>query len=479
MLNAQVVVVTSGSREAIGLMRSMRSGGVFCTLAKADAPEIPQEAKAIVLIDEKDAPSAEVLRELAGKGLPMLAFGAPAGALCEALGGSVTGPAFAAQVKDVRFANMGICAGVDGGMRMVGDMDYLKLPEGARTLSMAEGAILGFEDESGRLSAFQFMPEAQDIEVSQILEHFLLLSAGVVADYTCEQYAEMAVEEIRAQVGDGHAICLLSGGVDSTTAAALARKAVGDRLHCIVIDTGLNRPGEIDSIVEQLGDGLGFDICRMDAADKMMDTLYGCITPQQKRHAVTVFLAARLADEAVKLNKKVVVVQGTNYLERMQAERGLMDMPGDIAVVRPLELLFKDEIRQIARGMGIPEEVVQREHYPSAGVALRCMGAVDEEKLDTLRRADAILRQTLEEAGQNRAHTQAFAVLADISDLFMAEEERYVVILRAVTGVNRGNASVQRLPQDVLERAAERILGEVDGVCRVVFDLTPGKIEWE
>lgn len=479
MTERQILVVGTGGSEAVDMLRSIRSAGVFCVLAQAEDPGIPQGTEGIVVIGGENPRLQEVLEPLLQSGLPILAFGAPASALCTALGGSTRGIAFEKQLKDVRFANTGVCAGVEGGMRMLDGAEYLTLPKGFRTLSVSEGVILGFDDGEGKYLGFQFLPETQDIEVSSIVENFLWHTVGLAPDYSCEKYALAMIDQIRREVGDGQAVCLLSGGVDSTTAACLARQAVGDRLHCIVVDTGLGRPGEVDSVVEQLGEGMGFDVRLIHADGRMMETLRSCVTPQQKRHAVAVFIAARIADEAARLGGHVVVVQSTNYMDVLEVEHSPAELPGDIPTVSPLKMLFKDEVRQVARMMEIPDEVVVRQHYPSAGTALRCMGVVDAEKLETLRQADQILRQTLQEAGQIRTSTQAFALLADVSGIFCAEDKRYIVVLRVVSGEHDGRANIQRLPQDLLERIAERIMNEVEHIYRVVFDLSSTKVEWE
>ena len=479
-MDRQIVVMGTGGSDAISMLRNIRAAGVFGTMADVKKVELPEETKGVIVIGGENEATKAALRKVLEQRLPLLAFGAPAAVLCEVLGGTVRGHAFDEQLKDVRFANLGVCAGVDGGMRMLQGAEYLTLPQGCHALSVVEGAIMGFEDEAERVSGFQFLPETQDIETAAIVENFMLRVAGADNDYTCEDYAERMVEEIRKLVGeDGKAICLLSGGVDSTTAACLARKAVGDRLNGLVIDTGLGRPGEVDGILRELGEGMGFAITRIDASERMMERLRGCVTPQQKRHAVQVFLAACIAEEVEKLGGNAVVIQGTNYLDVLQVEYSPMVLPGNIKAVHPLEYLFKVEVRKLARQMGIPEAVVMRNHYPSAGMALRCMGAVDAEKLEALRAADAILRQVIEEAGQKRPNTQAFAVLSDVSEFFQTQGKRYVIILRAISGVDSGRASIQRLPQDVLEKAAERIMEEVDNVYRVVFDVTPTRVEWE
>ena len=479
MMERQILVATTGGSEGVAMLKGIRSAGVFCVMTDARQPVIPPETRGIVLIGAARCDIAQGLRVMLDTDLPMLAFGAPAAQLCEALGGSVTGHAFDSQLKDVRFANLGVCAGVEGGMRMLCGAEYLSLPQGFRTLSVSEGAILGFDDGQGLRMGFQFVPETHDLESSEIIGNFLWQVAGLQPNYSSESYAEQAVESIRARVGDGQAVCVLSGGVDSATAACLARRAVGDRLHCLVIDTGLNRAGEVERIQEAAG-RMGLSIRLINAQGRVMEQLRGCVTPQQKRQAVAGFLNNRIADEVERLGGRVVVVQGTNYAEILQNEQA-GSLPGDIPVERPLELLFKDEVRELAQLMGVPEQIAQRQHYPIAGIALRCVGPVDAEKLGALRTADALLRQTLEEAGQRRQNVMAFAVLTDLTDAFADGKTRYVVVLRAVQTAS-DRASVQRLPQDVLERAAERIMAEAPGVYRVVFDVTPvppATIEWE
>ena len=422
MMQRLVLVVNTGGSEGLSMVKGIRSAAVFCMMTDAARLDVPEEAKGVVVIGGPSEYARPCLRKLLDRQLPILAFGDPAARLCEELGGQVTGHAVTNQLRDVHFANLGVCRDVEGGMRMLQSAEYLSLPQGCRTLSVAEGVTLGFDDAQGRCTGFQFMPEAHDVEASEIIGNFLWNVLGLQPNYTFEGYIDQAVTRIRGAVGDGQAVCVLSGGVDSTAAACLAKRAVGDRLHCLVIEKGLGRKGELECIQQVLGGELG-----LDGEDH-----------------------GRLA--------------------------------GDIPVIEPLRLLFKDEVRQIAEILGVPETVVKRQHYPSAGIALRCMGAVDGEKLAALRQADEILRETLEESGQNKPSTQAFAVLADFSSAFLDGVPRYVVILRAVNASGEGTIHVRRLPQDVLERAAERIMKETPRVYRVVYDLSavpPAHVEWE
>ena len=433
MMQRLVLVVNTGGSEGLSMVKGIRSAGVFCTMTDAARLDVPEEAKGVVVIGGPSEYARPCLRKLLDRQLPILAFGDPAARLCEELGGQVTGHAVTNQLRDVHFANLGVCKDVEGGMRMLQSAEYLSLPQGCRTLSVAEGVTLGFDDAQGRCTGFQFMPEAHDVEASEIIGNFLWNVLGLQPNYTFEGYIDQAVTRIRDAVGDGQAVCVLSGGVDSTAAACLAKRAVGDRLHCLVIEKGLGRKGELECIQQVLGGELGLDYRLIQAQGRVMEQLRNCVTPSQKRQAVEQFIADRISDEVARLGGHVVVVKGTNYTELLGGEdHGRL--AGDIPVIEPL------------------------------------------------RQADEILRETLEESGQNKPSTQAFAVLADFSSAFLDGVPRYVVILRAVNASGEGTIHVRRLPQDVLERAAERIMKETPRVYRVVYDLSavpPAHVEWE
>ena len=462
MMERQVLVVSTGGREGFAMVRGIRSAGVFCVPTQAGAKlEIPEETRA--------------------KGLPVLAFGGACASLCEALGGEITGHAVTSQLKDVHFANIGVCSGVDGGMRMIDSAEYLSLPQGCRTLSVCEGATIAFDDGKGVSAGFQFIPEAHDVEASEIIGNFLWNVLHLEPNYNCESFIEQTVREIRAAVGDGQAVCVLSGGVDSTTAACLARRAVGDRLHCLVIDKGLEPDGEVERIRSLIGKGLGLEIRQINAAGRMMDQLQGCVTPESKRKAVAQFISDRIADEAARLGGRVTVIRATNYPDVLEGHASSA-LPGDIPFAEPLRELFKDEVRAVAAALSVPEEICQRQHYPSAGIALRCMGAVNAQKLSILRAADAILQETVAESGLKKPNMRAFVVLTDFAEAFQSDAPRYVLALRVVTGTSEERPHVLRLPQDAAERAAARMLSEVPNVYRVLYDLSPippARVEWE
>lgn len=482
MMERQVLVVSTGGREGFAMVRGIRSAGVFCVPTQAGAKlEIPEETRGAVVIGAADDAVRSSIDALRAKGLPVLAFGGACASLCEALGGEITGHAVTSQLKDVHFANIGVCSGVDGGMRMIDSAEYLSLPQGCRTLSVCEGATIAFDDGKGVSAGFQFIPEAHDVEASEIIGNFLWNVLHLEPNYNCESFIEQTVREIRAAVGDGQAVCVLSGGVDSTTAACLARRAVGDRLHCLVIDKGLEPDGEVERIRSLIGKGLGLEIRQINASGRMMDQLQGCVTPESKRKAVAQFISNRIADEAARLGGRVTVIRATNYPDVLEGHASGA-LPGDIPFAEPLRELFKDEVRAVAAALSVPEEICQRQHYPSAGIALRCMGAVNAQKLSILRAADAILQETVAESGLKKPNMRAFVVLTDFAEAFQSDAPRYVLALRVVTGTSEERPHVLRLPQDAAERAAARMLSEVPNVYRVLYDLSPippARVEWE
>ena len=320
MMQRLVLVVNTGGSEGLSMVKGIRSAGVFCTMTDAARLDVPEEAKGVVVIGGPSEYARPCLRKLLDRQLPILAFGDPAARLCEELGGQVTGHAVTNQLRDVHFANLGVCRDVEGGMRMLQSAEYLSLPQGCRTLSVAEGVTLGFDDAQGRCTGFQFMPEAHDVEASEIIGNFLWNVLGLQPNYTFEGYIDQAVTRIRDAVGDGQAVCVLSGGVDSTAAACLAKRAVGDRLHCLVIEKGLGRKGELECIQQVLGGELGLDYRLIQAQGRVMEQLRNCVTPSQKRQAVEQFIADRISDEVARLGGHVVVVKGTNYTELLGGE---------------------------------------------------------------------------------------------------------------------------------------------------------------
>jgi GMP synthase (glutamine-hydrolysing) len=311
---------------------------------------------------------------------------------------------------------------------------------------------------------------------------------------------EEQVKAIRAQVGEARAICGLSGGVDSATAALLVHRAIGERLTCVFVDHGLLRKNEAEQVVEAFRDRLGVPLVHVEAADRFLDRLAGADEPEQKRKTIGEEFIRVFEEEAGKIEGARFLVQGTLYSDviesggdgrtaaTIKSHHNVGGLPEDLDLdlVEPLRMLFKDEVRAVAAELGLPERLVWRQPFPGPGLAIRIVGGeVTRERLEILREADAILQEEIRAAGLYRELWQSFCVLPVVRSVGVQGDERsyaYPVVIRAVTSDDAMTADWARLPYDLLERVSGRIINEVPGVNRVTLDLTskpPGTIEWE
>lgn len=348
----------------------------------------------------------------------------------------------------------------------------------------------------------QFHPEvAHTTQGKLILENFVHQICGCEADWTPANFIEAEVEAIREQVGDGRVVLGLSGGVDSAVAAALIHKAIGDQLTCIFVDHGLLRQGEGAQVVETFEKEQGMRLIAVNAIEEYLELLAGVTDPEQKRRLIGERFVRIFEREANKLGKIDFLAQGTIYPDVIESagkdkkdahviktHHNVGGLPEDMSfdLVEPLRLLFKDEVRTIGSALGLPDSIVWRQPFPGPGLAIRCLGEVTWQRLERLRLADAIFVNELRQAGMLRHGTQqAFAVLLPVKSVgVMGDGRTYqeVIALRAVTTDDFMTADWARLPYDLLARVSRRIVNEVDGVNRVVMDITskpPGTIEWE
>jgi GMP synthase (glutamine-hydrolysing) len=306
-----------------------------------------------------------------------------------------------------------------------------------------------------------------------------------------------AVGSIRAQVGAERAICGLSGGVDSAVAAALVHRAIGPQLTCVYVDTGLMRKGESAQVVEAFHRHMGIELIHVDAADRFFDRLEGVVDPEEKRKAIGELFIRVFEAHTGGLTDARFLVQGTLYPDviesgtahaaTIKSHHNVGGLPEDmfLELVEPLRNLFKDEVRRVGAELALPDEIVWRQPFPGPGLGVRIIGEVTREKVALLQEADAIVREEIRTSGLEREIWQAFAVLPDIRSVGVMGDERtyaHPVIIRAVTSDDAMTADWARLPHDLLERMANRIINEVRGVNRVAYDVTskpPGTIEWE
>lgn len=382
-------------------------------------------------------------------------------------------------------------------------------PAGFEVLATTAGApVAAFANEAKRLYGVQWHPEVKHCEFGQdILENFLYNGAGLKADWTAGNIAEEQIEHIRAQVGDGKAICGLSGGVDSAVAAALVQRAIGENLTCVFVNHGLLREGEAEQVEKDFVAATGAKLYIADERERFLTALDGVTDPETKRKIIgrefiRAFEAAEIAilkQEAGKGEPVKFLVQGTLYPDVVESGGGegasnikshhnVGGLPEDLdfELVEPLRTLFKDEVRAVGRELGLPEEIVGRQPFPGPGLGIRIIGSVNEERLTLLRKADAIARAELTAAGLDEEVWQMPVVLlADVRSVGVQGDHRtygHPIVLRPVSSEDAMTADWSRLPYDLLSKISNRITNEVDGVNRVVLDVTskpPGTIEWE
>ena len=376
-----------------------------------------------------------------------------------------------------------------------------RMPEGfTSSASTPDAPIAVMENAQRKVWAVQFHPEVVHSEYGQkILERFLIELAGCTPNWTMDSIIDTQVAAIRAQVGNARAICGLSGGVDSSVAAALVHKAIGAQLTCVYVDTGLMRKGESEQVVEMFQRNMGIELIHVSAGEKFFNKLTGVVEPEAKRKAIGELFVRIFEENTGGVTDAEFLVQGTLYPDVIESggsdgtasviksHHNVGGLPEDMTLklVEPLRTLFKDEVRKLGSELGLPDEMVWRQPFPGPGLGVRIIGEVTPERVATLQEADAIVREEVRLAGLEREIWQAFAVLADIRSVGVMGDERtygHPIIIRAVTSDDAMTADWARLPYDLLEKMSNRIINEVPGINRVVYDVTskpPGTIEWE
>lgn len=376
-----------------------------------------------------------------------------------------------------------------------------RLPEGFRTIGHTDNSpVAAMADQSRKFYALQFHPEVIHTDEGMgLLRNFTHSICGCEPTWEMSSFIEWSVADIRAKVGDKKVICALSGGVDSSVVALLVHKAVGDRLTCIFVDNGLLRKGEADKVNKTFGDHFHMQLHHVDARQRFLDRLSGVTEPERKRKIIGREFIAVFEEEAHTIADVQFLAQGTLYPDVIES----VSFKGPSAVIKshhnvgglpevmkldlvePLRELFKDEVRVIGKELGLPEEICWRHPFPGPGLAIRCIGELTDKRLDILREADAIVLEEIKGSGLYREIWQAFAVLLPVKSVGVMGDERtyeHVIAVRAVTSLDGMTADWARVPYDVMGRIANRIINEVKGVNRVVYDITskpPGTIEWE
>jgi GMP synthase (glutamine-hydrolysing) len=358
--------------------------------------------------------------------------------------------------------------------------------------------VASMEDPERKLYATQFHPEvAHTAFGQQIIKRFLHDIAGIPPLWTMVNIIDETVARVREQVGTDRVICGLSGGVDSSVVAALLHRAIGDQLTCVFVDHGMMRLNEAEQVVRTFRDQFHIDLVHVDAEERYLSLLAGVTDPEQKRRIIGEEFWQVFFEEATTLEGVKWLAQGTLYPDviesgnktaaKIKSHHNLIPFPEGVHfdLIEPLKALFKDEVRAVGSELGLPDEIVHRQPFPGPGLAVRIIGDITHERLETLRRADAIVREEISEWDTERSVWQYFAVLPDIRSVGVMGDERtygHPIIIRAVSSADAMTADWARLPHELLAKMSNRIINEVEGINRVAYDITskpPGTIEWE
>jgi GMP synthase (glutamine-hydrolysing) len=378
-----------------------------------------------------------------------------------------------------------------------------RMPKGFRSIAhTANSPVAAMKAVGGRrrIYCLQFHPEvAHTIEGVRILRNFVYDICGCRPTWTMQSYVETAVRQIREQVGSHHAICALSGGVDSSVAAVLAHRAIGEQLTCVFVDNGLLRAGEGEQVQKTFASYLKLNLRFLDRSSQFLAALKDVTDPERKRKVIGRLFIKNFEAESKQLGKVKFLVQGTLYPDVIESVSfkgpsatikthhnvGALPTRMKLRLIEPLRELFKDEVRVLGKELGLPDEIIWRQPFPGPGLAIRVLGSVTEERVAILRRAETIVDQEIRDAGLYREIWQAFAVLLPIRTVGVMGDQRtydHVIAIRAVTSLDGMTADWVKLPHDLLGRISNRIINEVKSVNRVVYDISskpPSTIEWE
>lgn len=516
-MHERILIIDFGSQVTQLIARRVRESGVYSEIQPFNAVTVETikafNPKGVILsggpssVTGMDTPRApDGLFDL---GLPILGICYGEQTMCAQLGGSVIesdhrefGRAFVEVVDDCELFHGVWAVGAKEQVWMSHGDKITAIPDGFRPVAVTDGApFAAIANDDKRFYAVQFHPEVVHTpHGAQLIENFTHRVCGCAGDWTMDKFRDEEIAKIRDQVGDGHVICGLSGGVDSSVVAVLLHEAIGDQLTCVFVDTGMMRHGEAEEVVKMFRDHYHIKLVHRDASDLFLGKLDGVSDPEKKRKIIGATFIDVFEEEAKNAGGADFLAQGTLYPDviesvsftggpsvTIKSHHNVGGLPErmNMQLVEPLRELFKDEVRILGQELGLPESFVGRHPFPGPGLAIRLPGGISAEKLEILRNADRVYLEEIRNAGLYDAIWQAFVVLLPVQTVGVMGDARtydYVCALRAVTSTDGMTADFYHFDMEFLARVSNRIINEVKGINRVTYDITskpPGTIEWE
>ena len=500
-----ILILDLGGKFSRFLGRKIRESNVYCEIVPYSYSLEKVKVKRLegIIISGGEPRGLGIIDPNIFKlGVPILSIGYGADIMTQVFKGNSTKPEtynYGFEVINVDKESL-LFNGLGENLPLWMDKEYVFdiIPEGFKPIGNLDGKVVALEKKDQKIYGVKFHPEIETSnEGKDIIDNFLFKICNCDSNWNMEEFIENSIEEIKREVGNRKALCALSGGVDSSVAAVLVHRAIGDNLVCVFVDHGLLRKDEKEQVEKVFRDEFHMNLITVDAKERFLNKLKGIIDPEQKRKIIGEEFIRVFEEEQKKLNDIGYLVQGTIYPDviesgldgevAVKSHHNVGGLPKDInfELIEPLRQLFKDEVREVGKLLGISEDIVNRQPFPGPGLGVRVLGEVTEEKLDIVREADYIFRDEIKKAKWDDKIWQYFAAIPNIKSVGVTHGERtynYTIVLRAINSIDGMTAEWVKLPLELLEKISDRIVKEVPQVNRVVYDITnkpPATIEWE